>query len=187
MNIFAVHPDPEMAAQMLPDKHVVKMPTETAQMLAVICGPAYKNIGTIPKKDGTPYRNDVKSIISHPCTKWAAKNNSNLIWLVQHGIALCEEYTFRYDKIHSAESAIFQALGNFVSEDLFVAEYRSFNPYIQHVRAMPDELKHNKNIDDYDAYRIFIRDHKPWAKDNYKNKRSAPGWLINYAAISDNK
>ncbi len=178
MNIFAVHPDPEMAAQMLPDKHVVKMPTETAQMLAAICGPAYKNVGTILKKDGSPYRNDVKFIIGHPCTKWAAQINSNLIWLVRHGIALCQEYNIRYEKHHSARHAILHALGHFVSEDLFVAEYRSFNPYIQHVRAMPDELKYNKNIDDYDAYRIFIRDHKPWAKTNYNKSRSAPGWLI---------
>ena len=34
MNIFVTDPDPTRSAQCLPDKHVVKMPLETCQMLA---------------------------------------------------------------------------------------------------------------------------------------------------------
>lgn len=38
MNLFAVDYDPVKAAQALPDKHVVKMCIENAQMLAVALG-----------------------------------------------------------------------------------------------------------------------------------------------------
>ena len=37
MNIFVTDPSPTISAQCLPDKHVVKMPLETCQMLSIIC------------------------------------------------------------------------------------------------------------------------------------------------------
>jgi len=36
MNIFVTDPDPVVSAEVLPDKHIVKMPLETCQMLAVV-------------------------------------------------------------------------------------------------------------------------------------------------------
>ena len=37
MNIFVTNPSPQISAQVLPDKHVVKMPLETCQMLSIVC------------------------------------------------------------------------------------------------------------------------------------------------------
>ena len=37
MNIFVTDPDPLKSAKVLPDKHIVKMPLETCQMLAIVC------------------------------------------------------------------------------------------------------------------------------------------------------
>ena len=37
MNIFVTDPDPLKSARVLPDKHIVKMPLETCQMLAIVC------------------------------------------------------------------------------------------------------------------------------------------------------
>ena len=36
MNIFVTDPDPLKSARVLPDKHIVKMPLETCQMLAIV-------------------------------------------------------------------------------------------------------------------------------------------------------
>ena len=36
MNIFVTDSDPVVSAEVLPDKHIVKMPLETCQMLAVV-------------------------------------------------------------------------------------------------------------------------------------------------------
>ena len=57
MNIFVTDPDPIVSAEVLPDKHIVKMPLETCQMLAVVYSKWYFAWGDdlLPKKDGTPY------------------------------------------------------------------------------------------------------------------------------------
>ena len=47
MNIFVTDPDPVKSAQVLPDKHIVKMPLETCQMLAIVASPEWGyNFGT---------------------------------------------------------------------------------------------------------------------------------------------
>ena len=60
MNIFVTDPDPVISAEVLPDKHIVKMPLETCQMLAVVFSKWYYDWGNdlLPKKDGTPYNTD---------------------------------------------------------------------------------------------------------------------------------
>ncbi len=96
MNIFVTDPDPVKSAQVLPDKHIVKMPLETCQMLAIVASPEWGyNFGTLPKLDGTPYKTSKGAFRGHPCTIWAQTNWS---WLIEHGLALCYEYTHRYNK-----------------------------------------------------------------------------------------
>ena len=52
MNIFVTDPDPVVSAQCLPDKHVVKMPLETCQMLSIVASEKWGHgFGTLPKKD----------------------------------------------------------------------------------------------------------------------------------------
>ena len=47
MNIFVTDPDPWKSAQVLPDKHIVKMPLETCQMLSIVCSEMGHGFGTI--------------------------------------------------------------------------------------------------------------------------------------------
>ena len=56
MNIFVTDPCPIQSARNLPDKHIVKMPLETCQMLAIIYSDWYYGVGKLYKSDGTPYR-----------------------------------------------------------------------------------------------------------------------------------
>ena len=94
MNIFALHEDPNTAAQMACDKHVVKMILETAQMLCtVVHTHGYE----------APYR---ATHAKHPCTRWAGTSQGNWNWLIQYGLALCEEYTKRYNRRHKSQSII---------------------------------------------------------------------------------
>ena len=87
MNIFVTHPDPTVSAQCLPDKHIVKMPLETCQMLSIVASKKWgHDFGTLPKLDGTPYLTDKGAFRNHPCTIWA---QDNYRWLIQHGLALC--------------------------------------------------------------------------------------------------
>ena len=53
MNIFVTDPSPTVSAQVLPDKHIVKMPLESCQMLAIVCSEKWGHgYGEIHKKDG---------------------------------------------------------------------------------------------------------------------------------------
>ena len=93
MNIFVTNPDPHKAATELPDKHVVKMPLETCQMLSIIYSKWYYDWGTLNKKDGTTYATKKGAFRNHPCTQWAADSIFNTAWLIQHGCALSQEYS----------------------------------------------------------------------------------------------
>ena len=110
MNIFVTNRCPIQSARNLPDKHIVKMPLETCQMLAIIYSDWYYGVGKLYKSDGTPYRTSHGAFRNHPCTQWAAANQYNLAWLIAHGIALCNEYTARYNKRHTCYDPIIQAV-----------------------------------------------------------------------------
>lgn len=91
MNIFYLHPHPMVAAQMMCDAHVVKMITESAQMLNAV---SFKRTGKyLPSFPRFPL-----SVLSHPCTLWAEKNEHNTSWLARHMQALYSEYVYRYKK-----------------------------------------------------------------------------------------
>ena len=97
MNIFIVDTDPRQAARDLCDKHVVKMTLETAQLL---CTTAHTL--NLP----APYN---PTHTNHPCAVWARSNQESFVWLLEHGLALCSEYTRRFNKIHKSEPIIKEA------------------------------------------------------------------------------
>ena len=167
MNIFVTSPDPVASAQCLPDKHIVKMPLETCQMLAIVASDKWGHgFGTLPKLDGTPYKTEKGAFRNHPCTVWA---QSNYTWLIMHGLALCKEYTYRYGKKHSCYSTIAHCTHIF---PLQVSEPTTFT------RAMPDEYKYDDTIDTFTAYKRYISS-KPWASSNYLRKPDRkPDWIL---------
>ena len=59
MNIFVTNPSPQISAQVLPDKHVVKMPLETCQMLSIVCSDKWGHgYGQIHRVNGEAYKTD---------------------------------------------------------------------------------------------------------------------------------
>ena len=169
MNIFVTDPDPVTSAHVLPDKHVVKMPLETCQMLAIVCSDKWGHgYGELHKKDGTPYKTEKGAFRNHPCTVWANESIINAWWLVAHGMALCEEYTHRYDKIHSCEKTILEAGGMI---PFTMDKPKSF------ARAMPDILKNNIAISTFTAYKEYLRS-KTWVASNYICDSSRKPWWI---------
>ena len=108
MNIFVTDPCPHKSAEVLPDKHIVKMPLETCQMLAVVYSKWYFDWGDelLHKKDGNPYNTKKGAFRGHPCTVWAAEDVKNTAWLIAHGMSLCYEYYKRYGKVHSCSDTV---------------------------------------------------------------------------------
>jgi len=171
MNIFVTDLCPIKSAQVLPDKHIVKMPLETCQMLSIVASTKWGHgFGDLPKLDGTPYKTDKGAFRNHPCTIWAQQRWS---WLIRHGLALCDEYTYRYGKIHSCEKTILHAENIFPFQYLGSAADKTW----EFARAMPDQWKYDDTIDTPTAYKLYIAS-KPWVKDNYLRKpERKPDWI----------
>ena len=165
MNIFVTDRCPVQSARNLPDKHIVKMPLETCQMLAIIYSDWYYGVGKLYKKDGTPYRTAHGAFRKHPCTIWAAEDKYNLAWLIEHGLALCFEYTARYNKVHTCQDVIYQAEA--IYHKCFGGDTTDAATYVRDfTRAMPEDIKYDTTIDTIEAYKRYLNT-KPWLATNY--------------------
>jgi len=186
MNIFVTDTCPIQSALNLPDKHIVKMPLETCQMLAIIYSDWYYGIGKLHKKDGTPYRTAHGAFRKHPCTIWAAANQYNLAWLIAHGYALCAEYHSRYDKVHTCYSAICEAA------DIYDRTFDekcgdAYHKVTEFTRAMPEDIKFDTTIDTITAYKRYLNT-KPWLATNYLRIPSRkPSFIITPMTTTPNK
>ena len=127
MNIFVIDKDPVVAAQMQCDAHVVKMITESAQMLStchrMLDGkltrrPSVSGKRMVPYYDLYEGADDLEAELmycravhfNHPCNKWLRRSSTNYRWLWEHMKALCNEYTYRYGKYHKYETPLLWAL-----------------------------------------------------------------------------
>ena len=98
MNVFYLSRCPIYAAQMQCDKHVVKMPLESAQLLST----AHNELGGV-----APYKSTHKN---HPSAKWARSGLYQYKWLYDHFKALSDEYTRRYGRVHLSWERCSEAL-----------------------------------------------------------------------------
>ena len=124
MNIFYLDHDPYRAASYFYDKHKVKMILESAQMLCT----AHHVYGN---PDDVPYR---QAHLNHPSTIWARQSRPNYYWLYEHMIALGQEYTKRYDKVHMSINKCKNALR-------FCPDGITSVVFTEPPQCMPDEYK----------------------------------------------
>ena len=128
MNIFALSECPVKSARQMLDKHVVKMPTESCQMLhtntlyflfvaAHNREPTLKELKNFHKKSHFSYLMK-PAMLNHPSTIWARKTKANYMWLYNHAVELCKEYTFRYGKEHGSEKRILDSFTFDVNDEL---------------------------------------------------------------------
>jgi hypothetical protein len=156
MNIFFLDLLPDVAAQMQCDKHVVKMVLESAQMLStchhVLESPVAPHV----------YR---KTHANHPCNIWLRESADNYMWLYEHFLALGDEYTYRYGKVHKSirERAHYLELP---------PPALDFIGYTTPPQCMPDEYKCDDVVLAYQNY--YICDKSRFAVWN--KARPAPDW-----------
>lgn len=150
MNIFILDSDPKLIAQYHVDRHVVKMILESLQLLS-----------TTLRLSGVDY--GYKSCyVNHPCRIWVGNSLDNFLWLKELTKELCQEYTFRYEKIHKGESLLEDMpLPNLLSVGL--------TPF---ALAMPEEYKADDPIVSYRNYYKYGKKHL-----HKYTKREMPEWL----------
>ena len=160
MNIFYLDRDPEIAAQMMCDKHVVKMILESAQMLST----AHRVL------DGDEHADNVgmykMTHKNHPSAIWARTNSSNYEWLWEHMEALMTEYTHRYGKHHATER-LDHSLWEF-PKNIFHGD----NEFTDPPQCMPDYCKNDDAVSAYQTYYILEKsDFATW------KRRDKPEWF----------
>ena len=136
MNIFYLDEDPEVAAIVQYNKHVVKMILESAQMLCT----AHRYYGN----EDVPYKT---AHLNHPSSIWVRQNTKHYFWLYEHMLALGEEYTHRYGKIHMSITKCKEPLR---LAPINMPTYKFEQP----PQCMPDEFKSDCAIHAYWAYYI---------------------------------
>ena len=178
VNIFYLSNNPTECAQQHVDKHVVKMILEYAQLLStahrVIDGVPNIDRGTATGRQRTSYilpdsRDDVlyrATHINHPSAIWVRKRESHYRWLFTLWIALMDEYTYRYGRIHASARLI-----GYLSKPPQNIEFG--DGFDDPTPAMPDEYKVNNSIQSYRNY--YIGDKKSFA--SWKN-RDIPTWFV---------
>jgi len=165
VNIFYFDECPTISAEAQPDKMLVKMPLETAQMLCT----AHREL------DGDEWADKQglykRAYWNHPCTIWARESSSNYSWLYKHFLALGLEYEYRYGRKHASVVKLEEPLSKMPDN----ITHTSLTPLAQ---AMPEEYK---NEDAIIAYRDYCINEKHYAK--WERNRTKPIWWTVQEAV----
>lgn len=188
MNIFYISECPRTCAEYMVDKHVVKMIIESAQMLSTahrildgkesIIDQRVKNSQVVKyrkKKIWVHPNIELNNILykathkNHPSTIWSRTSLQNYIWLYQHFVHLCDEYTYRYKKKHLTDIKLRDILANAPKNII----NNMSNNITEMPCCMPDEYKTSN--DPVENYREYYRKDK--ADIHRWKSREKPSWI----------
>lgn len=185
MNIFFLHETPELSAKYLVDKHVVKMPLESAQMLSTV----HRLLDGVPVIEGININGKVKqkkrwlmpdeiagtalplykvAHASHPSTLWTMQNSANYNWHFELFCHMLKEYTHRYKRMHRS-SKLLGYLANPPKNIAYATKMTDPTP------AMPDIYKVGTSLE---SYRQYYAGEK-WRFAKWTN-RDIPSWMEAY-------
>lgn len=152
MNIFATSPSPVESARYLDDKRVIKMVLESAQMLST----------AINMHGGS---GGYKSThVNHPANVWARTTRANYEWLLAHFVALCDEYTLRYGRVHKCAAMV-----DFFSRSAVLIPSGGLTPFANCAANSGLGLSYKGTADTHEAYRLYLT-------DRFRSDKRTPTW-----------
>lgn len=107
---------------------------------------------------------------NHPCAVWVRQSVRNYQWLYLLFMALCNEYTRRYGKVHKTAELLGPLSVCPVAAPLL--------PFTDPPQCMPDDCK---GLDTVEAYKQYYRTHK---RGMATWKTDVPAWF-NIEVISN--
>lgn len=181
MQIFVPSPDPAYSAASLDDARVIKMATETAQLLSaagrVLRGQIWANAHGLYRMP--PSGSDLYT--------WAAKTDGNWDWLASHGKALLDELDMRglcVGKLIVPREllALFYEPG--MKQEVFAAapaeaRHRSAEGFVNRAVNQAHGLDFRQIADVHEAYRTYLQ--ARWAIEGNRAKwtvRGKPAWAV---------
>lgn len=144
MNIFVLNEDERLSAQSCIDRHVVKMPTESVQLL---CSSHH----FYSKRDDLPSFLMEINNLNHPCSIWCREHINNYNWLLSYTRELCQEYTFRYKKTHKSSLLLDWLTENkprIVERDVKLIDFGN-HQITAHAQTIPEQYRQVNTIEAY--------------------------------------
>lgn len=160
MNIFVLDKKPETAAKYHCDKHVIKMCIESAQLLSTAHRLLDGSQSTYFSAKSNKYKKhwllqDVREPIiykvahpHHPATKWVMQSSANYNWLYRLFVALCDEYTFRYNKTIKTDLLLRDILAN-LPANIPVCSSDIVSNFVLAMKSSPECMDHSDPIESY--------------------------------------
>lgn len=187
MNIFVLDSSPVLAAQLQCDKHVVKMIVESAQMLSTAHRMLDGKVRVVDRFNTNTGKSRKAKIwqladknldadlyaavhTGHPCTVWTMMSDANYRWHYDHFVALCNEYTYRYGKVHRTDTVLRDILRNVPASIPRV-------PLTQFPLAMKSNPECMDHSDPVTSYRKFYQTKQARFKMAW-TKRNVPDWFV---------
>lgn len=177
MNIFFLDKNPQKCAEFHCNKHISKMVVELGQLM---CTTRH----LLGDKSHINYR---KTHEFHPIQNWLKSNPHHYYWTLALGFALCNEYSYRYEKKHKTEKVMEECRNSFfggniphfssaTTSDLSFDDCeRVYNLCSVPALAMPDEYK--VEGDAIQSYRRYYALNKYFTIDFRYKKRQQPEWI----------
>ena len=117
------------------------------------------------------YREDIlyKAVhYNHPCTVWTMKSNNNYTWHWIHFAALCDEYQYRYGRVHKTDALLREQLKE-LPRNIPVGPK---TPQPLAMKANPECMTESV----VESYRLFYQTKQHRFKMNW-SKRPIPEWF----------
>jgi hypothetical protein len=182
MNLFILDLNPAKAAQLQCDKHVVKMIVESAQMLStahrILDGHSIRASSKSGKTQVKVWLHpdpDTDNVLykavhsAHPCTVWTMASAMNYDWHYAHFVALCDEYTHRYGKVHLTD----KLLRGMLSKPPKNIKCVSMTPFALAMKSNPECMFTD---DPVKSYRMFYQTKQERFKMTWTG-RDIPDWF----------
>ena len=166
MNIFKTDPCPIQSAIDASNKLVIKMPTESAQLLATAFPLSVLSQPDVPKnKDGT---NRKHFNPKHGSARYTKNTRKNFEWVLNHGFALSREYHVRYKQEHF-QLNFFNWVADNYTKYIYFENIDEEPVYL----AMPDKYKVYPQ--DFMCYRSYIIHEKAYSR--WPSVDKIPAWF----------
>lgn len=194
MNIFFLFLSPILSAQALCDKHVVKMPLEAAQLLSTafrfLNGERPRNKRKKQEKKEIQDETTKKLIdehniyrmthVNHPMAIWVRTSLENFEWLLTHGIALCNEWKYRYNHDENRKHACMRIF-EFMQQHKHSLQFPEYGLTVppqcvtEHCKILQEPLKWEDTVS---AYRIYYQKDKKDITQWEKKPERKPKFII---------
>lgn len=143
MNIFALDQSPILSARAHCDQHLHKMILESAQ---IVSSAFYLRQFYTPWAYKPAYLN-------HPCVKWAAECNHNIVWILELAREL-ENIRQEIGHSYHASSEVIKYAYDFLQEEL---PYSRADLAYPRTLAMPIQIRMRSDISTEEKYQAYYR------------------------------